>query len=124
MSLIDTSAWIEFFLKTEKGVKVKQHLETWSCYTSIVSIAEISNWARRQKLNGRELVKYMVELTQLINMNLKIAFLGGELNFQRKKTEKDWGLIDSIILATAQIYNLEILIKDHHFKDLSNVEIL
>nr|MDO8100507.1 PIN domain-containing protein [Candidatus Njordarchaeota archaeon] len=124
MPLIDTSAWIEFFLKTEKGAKVKQNLETQSCYTSIISIAEISNWASRQKLDGRVLVRYAVELTQLVNINLKIAFLAGELNFQRKRTEKDWGMIDSIILATAQIYSLEILTKDHHFEDLSNAEIL
>lgn len=124
MLLIDTSAWIEFFLKSNRGERVKHYLKTKSCYTSIVSIAEISNWAIKQKLDGRELVRYVIELTQLIGLNLKTVFLAGELNFQRKKIERDWGMMDSIILATAQIYNLKVLTKDSQFKDLPNVEIL
>lgn len=112
MLLIDTSAWIEFFIKSEKGERVKSHLKTKSCYTSIVSVAEISNWAARQNLNGKDLVRYVTELTQMCDLNLKIAFLAGELNFNRKKIEKNWGMIDSIILATAEIYNLKILTKD------------
>jgi predicted nucleic acid-binding protein len=124
MLLIDTSAWIEFFLKNKKGERVKHYLKTESCYTSIVSIAEISNWASRQKLDGGELVGYVIELTQVAGLNLKIAFLAGELNFQRKKIEKDWGMMDSFILATARIYNLKILTKDSQFRDLLDVEIL
>lgn len=124
MLLIDTSAWIEFFLESKKGEKVKHYLETRSCYTSIVSVAEISNWASKQKLDGRELIMYVMEMTQLVDLNLKIAFLSGELNFQRKQKARDWGMIDSIILATAQIYNLKILTKDSHFKDLPGVELL
>jgi len=124
MLLIDTSAWVEFFLKSDKGEKVKHYLKTKSCYTSIVSIAEISNWASRQKIDGKELIAHMVELTQLIDLNLKTAFLAGELNFQIKKIKKDWGMIDSVILASAQLYNLKILTKDAHFKDLPDSEIL
>ena len=44
--------------------------------------------------------------------------------FQRKRVEADWRMIDSIILVTTQLYNVETLTKDNHFKDLPNVEIL
>lgn len=124
MLLLDTSAWIEFFIKSKQGEKVRSYLKTENCYTSIVNIAEISNWAAKQKLDGRELVSYIIELTQVLNLTMKIAFLAGELNFQRKKFVKNWGLVDSVILSTAQIYNLKILTKDSQFKNLPNVELL
>ncbi len=124
MYLLDTSAWIEFFIKSAKGEKVKRHLETKNCYTSIVSVSEISNWAIKNKLDGRELTKHVMGLTQVLDLNVKVAFLAGELNFQRKHINKNWGMLDSFILSTSQIYNLRILTKDMHFSDLQNAEIL
>ena len=124
MLLLDTSAWIEFFIKSNKGENVKHYLKTKSCYTSIISIAEISNWAIKQNLDGKELIKYVIELTQILNLTTKISLLAGELNFQRKKVKKNWGILDSFILATAQIYNLKILTKDSQFKNLPNLEML
>jgi predicted nucleic acid-binding protein len=60
----------------------------------------------------------------ILNLNEAIAIFAGKLNFERKKNVKNWGMIDSIILATAQIYNLKILTKDSGFRDLPNAEIL
>ena len=122
--MLDSSAWIEFFIESNKGDIVRHHLRDHSCYTSIVSIAEISNWALKQNRDGRELIKYARELSQILDLTEKIAFLAGELNFQRKKIEKNWGMLDSFILATAQTYNLKVLTKDSQFKDLQTAELL
>ena len=122
--LLDTSAWIEFFIKSEKGTLVKSLLESEKCCTSIVTLAEISNWAMKEKLDGKELIKFVFNLTKTLELSSDISFLAGELNFQRKKIERNWGMLDSFILATAQVYDLKILTKDSHFKDLPNVELL
>ena len=122
--LLDSSAWVEFFIKSEKGEVVKNILKTKECYTSIVTLAEISNWAMRENLNGKELVQFIINSSKVLNLNFQISFLAGELNFKRKKTVKNWGMIDSIILATSLFYDLKILTKDSHFKGLENVEIL
>ncbi len=122
--LLDTSAWIEFFIESDKGNIIRQRLKDESCSTSIVSIAEISSWAVKQNKDGMELAKCVTELSQILDLTEKISFLAGELNVQRKKAEKNWGMLDSFILATAQIYGLKILTKDSHFKDLPNAEIL
>jgi predicted nucleic acid-binding protein len=124
MLLLDTSAWVEFFQKTERGEKVKHYLKKERCFTSIVSIAEISHWARKQKLNSKELVGYITSLTEILNLTLDIAFLAGELNFERKRIIKNWGMLDSFILATAARFGLKILTKDSQFQDLPNLEIL
>lgn len=51
MLMLDTSAWIEFFIKSDKGERVEKYLQEGNCYTSIVTIAEISNWAVKQNLD-------------------------------------------------------------------------
>ncbi len=122
--LLDTSAWVEFFIKSEKGAVVKKILEIEKCYTSIVTIAEISNWAMRENSNGSELIKFVISTTKILDLNTNIAFLAGELNFKRKKIVKKWGMIDSLIVATSLIYNLKVLTKDSYFRGLSNMQIL
>ena len=122
--LLDTSAWVEFFIKSEKGELVKNVLQTEKCCSSIVTLAEISNWALRENQNGRECLKFIVSTAKILDLTNEISFLAGELNFQRKKIARNWGMVDSFILATASIYDLKILTKDNHFKDLENVEML
>lgn len=122
--LFDTSAWVEFFIKSKQGEKVRNYLKSEKCHTSMVTIAEISNWAIKQNLDGNELVRFIALSTEILDLNADIAFLAGGLNYQRKKIEKNWGMIDSLILSTSLFYNLKILTKDSQFKDLSNAELL
>ena len=122
--ILDTSAWVEFFIESEKGELVKNILQAEKCCSSIVTLAEISNWALRENQNGKECLKFIVSIAKILNLTHEISFLAGELNFQRKKNVKNWGMVDSFILATALIYDLKILTKDNHFRDLENVEIL
>ena len=122
--ILDTSAWVEFFIESEKGELVKNILQAEKCCSSIVTLAEISNWALRENQNGKECLKFIVSTAKILNLTHETSFLAGELNFQRKKVVKNWGMIDSFILATALIYDLKILTKDNHFRDLENVEIL
>ena len=122
--LLDSSAWVEFFIKSEKGQAVKKYIGIEECYTSIVTLAEISNWAMRENLNGKNLIKFIINSSKILDLNFEISFLAGEINFKRKKIVKNWGMVDSIILATSLYYDLKILTKDSDFKDLENVEIL
>lgn len=122
--LLDSSAWIEFFIKSDKGFKVKEYLKKEHCFTSIVTLAEISDWSSRQHVDGMECVRFILDSTEIKNVNPKIAFIAGRLNYKRKNKGIKWGMIDSLIVATAFNYNLRILTKDSHFKDLPNVILL
>lgn len=67
----DTSAWIEFFIKSTEGEKVKMCLKNENCYTVITSIAEISNWALRHGRDAKELIGYVESLTRIIDFKGK-----------------------------------------------------
>ena len=122
--LLDTSAWIELFLGTEKGKKVKQVLKTDRCYTSISTLSEIVNWALREKRESEPFIDVVRRTTFVIGIDEDAAALAGRLNFERKKINKKWGMLDSFVLAIGLIYNCKILTKDSDFKDLTSTEML
>jgi len=122
--LLDTSAWIEFFIGSEKGKRVKEVLYKDDCYTSIATFAEVTNWALKEKIKVEPLINAVKHLSNIIELDGDIMIFAGKLNFERKKLSKKWGMLDSFILATASIYELRILTGDNDFRDLSNAEIL
>jgi predicted nucleic acid-binding protein len=64
------------------------------------------------------------KVSGVLDLDENIITLAGRLNFERKKMVRNWGMMDSFILATSLLFNLKILTKDLQFKDLKNVEIL
>jgi predicted nucleic acid-binding protein len=122
--LLDTSAWVEYFIGSVVGRRVKEVLEKEECYTSLVTIAEITNWALRERKNASSMIDTIEEISNLIEPDEDITVLAGRLNYERKKKNKKWGMMDSFILATGMIYDMRILTKDPDFDDLDNVELL
>jgi predicted nucleic acid-binding protein len=122
--LLDTSAWIEFFIGSEKGKRVKEVLYTYNCYSSIVTLAEVTNWALKEDRDVKVLVEAIKHLSNIIKLDDDISVLAGKLNFGRKKSNKKWGMLDSFILASGTIYGLKVLTKDNDFKDISDAEML
>lgn len=122
--LLDTSAWIEIFEATRNTAHIKEVLTKEPCYTSIVTIAEIVNWAEKEKRNHEEIIDNVGKASTVIGLSESISILAGRLSFERKKLNKKWGMLDSFILATAMVYGLRILTKDSDFRDLQGVEML
>ncbi len=124
--LFDTSAWIEFFQGTEKGKKVQEFLKNEENFTSVVTFAEIINWCLRSKLESKTspYTKAIKKGSEIIKLDETTIILAGRLNYERKMVVKNWGMIDSFILATSLLYDLEILTLDVQFEDLPNAVIL
>ena len=122
--LIDTSAWVEFLLGSRKGNRVRERINSEACYSSIVTIAELSNWAQRENQETERIIDAVKELSAVIGLDEDIAVLAGKLNFNRKKENRKWGIMDSMILATAEMYDMEILTCDDDFSDVSKVTVL
>lgn len=124
--MLDTYAWIEFFKGSKKGRKVEDVLKKERCYTSVVSLAEIVEWCFKNSLE-QKIEEYIVKIkngTIVIFLGDIISTLAGKLNYERKKKIKGWGMLDSFILASANLNNLKILTGDKHFKDLPNIVML
>src|SRR3989344_813447 len=119
--LIDTYAWIELFQESEEGMEVKKVLSEQNNYTSIVSISEIVVWALKNNIDPEKYIDFVRELSGILEVTDAISILAGRLNFEIRKNIGDFGMIDSIIYATAKFYNLQVLTGDKHFQGLDGV---
>lgn len=124
--ILDTSAWIEIFQATEKGWQVAEIVRNRKCFTSIVSVAETADWCAKKGLQPKlsDYVELIKAGSQLLGLDESISKMAGELNRERKKAGRKWGMIDSMIVATAQVYGLKILTKDKAFGDLPETQVL
>lgn len=114
--LLDTFAWIEFFKGTVKGQKVKEILADNPCFTSAISIAELSEWVEKEKLGRKHVFHTVKNLSAIIELSQEELEFAGILKLEKRKTAKDFGIIDAIILAVSKNRKLKLVTGDRHFQ--------
>lgn len=124
---IDSFAWIEYFMGTKKGIKVRKIIDSPALtYTSPTVIAEIYSKSIRtdgpKKANER--VDLILDRCIFVATDEKIAMNAGEIHGEMKPQIKDFGLADAFILATARSRGVKVLTGDPHFKYLGDVVFL
>lgn len=121
--LLDTYAWIEYFRGTNKGKIVKNLIESERIYTSIISIAELSDKYYRENLmdEWETRYKFILSKSNILQLSLKIAQNSGPRKWDLRKTSEDIGLADAIIFETATQKELTVVSGDPHFKDFVDV---
>ncbi|GBE18924.1 tRNA(fMet)-specific endonuclease VapC [archaeon BMS3Abin16] len=127
MMFIDSFAWIEYFMGTERGRKVKKIIEgNVITYTSPTVIAEIFSKSVRTdgQDKARERVDFIVDRCVLIQTDENIAVEAGRLHGEMKPKIKDFGLADAFILASARSKGAKVVTGDPHFKDLDDTVFL
>jgi len=118
--LIDSFAWIEYFMGTEMGEEVKEVVESGELlYTSPIVIAETYSKSLRTDGRAEERRNFIVKLCAVIPIDEKIAVEAAKIHAKAKKTMKDFGLADAFVLASARYKNVKVLTGDPHFKDFS-----
>jgi predicted nucleic acid-binding protein len=117
--VLDSFAWIEYFNGTSAGEKVQNFLETGVALTPAIVVGEL--WEKHKRLNREFGPKYdfVKARTSIVPLEEELARVAGEVNFERKKRVKGWGMADSIVLATARRAGSKIVTGDPHFKDLT-----
>src|SRR5487761_79130 len=122
-SVIDSYAWIEYFRGTPSGEKAKEFIESGSAATSTITRAELQEKYLKEKWDSFESdLKFMTTKTSIISIDQKISLLAGRINHENKSNKKikNWGMADSIVLATARIFSSKVVTGDPHFKDLKD----
>jgi len=122
--VIDSYAWIEYFMGTKAGKKVKPIIEGLEeKITPTICLAEI--YAKTIRVESEELAEkqrvFIKERSALASLDEKTAIESAKLNVTMKKKIKGWGLADSIVYATGLLKKAEVVTGDKHFKELTNV---
>ena len=120
-SVIDSFAWIEYFRGTSAGEKAKEFIEKGSAATSAITLAELREKYLRENWSSFDIdINFVVTKTSLVLVDREISILAGRINYENKKKIKNWGMADSIILATARKVSAKILTGDPHFKNIKD----
>ena len=116
--VIDTFAWIEYLKGSARGIEVKNILESDEneAYTSVISIAEISSRLKRENEDFELAYSEILKLSKVYSISNELAKESGMLHAETRKSIKDFGMVDSIILATARKLGAKVVTGDPHFK--------
>ena len=118
MNIIDTSLWIEFFAGTKLDTSIITAIKKIDeLYVPAICLYEV----RKKFLNDNDIEKAdlavdIMKIGKVINIDSDIAVLASDVSRHYKLP-----MADSIIYATAKIYNAEIFTQDKHFENMEQV---
>ena len=120
IALLDSWAWVEFFAGSKTGETVKTYVmdEDQEIIISSINLAEIYRIAldRFDEQTAEKRRGAMISRCYLIPVDEEIAIKGAKF-----RHERDWGLGDALIYATAIREGAKVLTGDPHFKGLKDV---
>ncbi len=119
--LLDSYAWVELFSKSAKGARVREIIRRDPVFTSLVSIAELSDWAAREGVNRKAVLAAIQSLSRVLPLDEPLMEAAGLIKNVKRQTMRDFGLMDAIIVATGRAYGLPIVTGDAHFKGENTV---
>jgi predicted nucleic acid-binding protein len=122
--LLDTSAWIEYFLGSARGEEVNQYLEDNEIITSVITLLELSYKADKEKWDIKDYLNFIKIKSQIIGIKESSIIEFGRLYNETRKKESSFGFADTIVLLTANTEKAQIVTKDNHFRNIENAIVL
>ncbi|MBI4363067.1 MAG: PIN domain-containing protein [Euryarchaeota archaeon] len=121
-TVVDSSAWIEYFRGTPEGARTRDSIEAGECGTPMLVLAELSDKYHRMRWPSWEAdVKFVLSRSAILELTQEIAMRAGETKARLRKKAPDFGLVDAIIYETARSVGADLLTLDSHFAGLERV---
>ncbi len=111
--LVDSWAWIEYFKGTTAGEKARRCIEgDEKVIVSAINVAEVRLFLLRHKrAEEGKLIRFLLNTSFPVPISTEIALQAAEA-----KHEKNFGMADAIVLATAKLHDAKIVTGDDDFK--------
>ena len=124
--VIDAYAWIEYLIGSDTGTKVyaileKENIETYTC---AVTVAEVVSKVAREGKDVKIAYDVLLSNSKVINADEELSKDAGLVHAEVRKTEKDFGLADAYVLATARKLKAKVLTGDPHFKNMKEAVLI
>jgi predicted nucleic acid-binding protein len=81
-------------------------------------IAEFVDKYERERMNPAERLSFIKAKSSVSPLDDVIAEASGRICAERRAKIKGWGLVDSVVLATARGVGASVVTADEHFRDL------
>jgi toxin FitB len=118
MNIVDSSLWIEYFLENKIDQSVIDIIkDTDNLYIPVISLYEV--YKKFLSIGDSEEANIAVDIMQnaaIIGITPQLAVLAAQLGKQHSLP-----MADSIIYATAVLWDAELYMQDEHFENLDRV---
>lgn len=125
-TILDSSAWIEYFGGTEKGRKISNELakNTPSILITGVIVSEVLMKFLRDGMPVEHAFAAMQSMTRLVPFDFNIATKTAHLYVDQRKRQPKLSLIDAHVAAVAKAENATLFTTDHDFEGISEAVII
>jgi len=126
--IIDSYAWLEYFMGGQTGRKVKEIIDNEADEKLTPSICLAETYAKILKTEDEEKAElrraFIKSRSALIPLDEDLAVEAAKTDVAMKKKVQNWGLADSIVLSTARDRKGRVVTGDAHFKELDDVHMI
>ena len=120
MKALDSFAWIEYFIGSKRGNKVREYIEREGpLYTPVICLTEIKHRYLREEKDPTSRINLILDRSLIIAIDKNVALAAADIK-QKYKLHT----IDALIYASSQLKKLTLVTGDQHFQGLPNVEII
>ena len=121
--VIDSYAWIEYFIGSNRGLKVRDIIESQSndLFTPTIVISEVVSITKREKKDFDSVYDKMIALSRIYDLNKEMAKEAGIAHAEIRKRMNDFGMADTIVLLLAKKIDAKIVTGDPHFRTFKEV---
>jgi len=124
--ILDSYAWVEYFIGSQKGEMLKKlFLNEKNRFATVeCCLAEIQGWALKNDQDFDRLFTIIRANSTILPLTEHDWIDAGKERFEQRKTQKNFGLIDAVILIKQKELNGIIVTGDEHFKGKENIVFL
>ena len=122
--VVDTSAWIEYFSATDKGLKIKQLIEQEEIATSITALLEIADKFERENRRFDICLRFVQKRAVILPLTIELALAAAKLKKKQREKREKFSISDGVHLATAIEEGAVLLTADNDFAGLENVRLI
>ncbi len=117
--VIDAYAWIEYLEGSEKGKTVTEIVEDKvnELFTASTTLAEVISKFLKVSKDAKIALTAIGTLSSIVIINKELSVLAGHIHFEVKKKNKNFGMLDALVAATARKIGAKILTGDPDFKN-------
>lgn len=129
MIVADSYAWIEYFLGSDSGRILKDHMDSEELVTPSIVLAEVARKYLREGIGEEDVVKrlsFIVASSTVKEIDPELSMAAAKAYLELSEKAKAKGLrkpslTDGIVLASGRTLKAKIVTGDEHFKGLDEV---
>lgn len=121
MKVVDSSGWLEFLTDGPLAGRYSRYLNKLDeVITPSVVLFEVYKWVKRERSEEEALIAAaQIEKTQVVPLTTTVALTAADLGL-----EHGLAMADSIVYATALLYQADLVTSDRDFSALPRVKYL